>query len=166
MERQEKKYRVESFAPTQQHLTEKGAEAGPAIVATHYYGVHEGNDVEKFVEYADRCEIHVLKEQDGKFTMTEDRKIANKDEGIAWLKSRGYTTANIVKMDYMEYSYNDGTVGLYTIDDFLRSVILYYPSNQHDALEKEFGLQSAEVIRVPYNKYLEQLGRLRSLKLG
>lgn len=166
MERQEKKYRVDSFANTQKRLAEKGAKAGQEIVAIHYYGAHEGNDVEKFVEYADRCEIHILKEKDGRFTMTEHRKIVDKNTGIEWLKSQGYTSANIVRMVYTEYQYKDGTVGLYTIDDFLHSVILYYPPSEHNALENEFGLQDAEVIPVPYNKYLEQLGRLSSIQLS
>ena len=135
------------------------------IVSTHYYGEHKGNDVEKFVEYADRCEIHILQEQDGKFTMTEHRSITNKDEGFSWLKSRGFTTANIVTMAYTEYEYKEGTVGLYVIDDFLSSVILYYSPEKLEAMEKEFELEHAEVISLPYNKYMNTLGKLRTMKL-
>jgi hypothetical protein len=166
MKPQEKKYFVDSFASIQSLLKEKGAKKSEEIISTHYYGQHAGNDVEKFVEYTDRYEIHALKEENGKFTMTEDKQIKGKDEGVVWLKSKGYTTANIVKMDYTEYEYKNGTVGLYVINDFLHSVILYYPSDQHQEMEKEFGLDHAEVITVPYNKYLEKLGRLRSMKLN
>lgn len=166
MKPQEKKYLVDSFTAIQKILNEKGAKKEKEIVSTHYYGQHIGNDVEKFVEYVDRFEVHVLKENDGRFTMTEHRSIADKDEGITWLKGKGYETANIVKMAYVEYVYKNGTVGLYTIDDFLHSVILYYPPEEHESIEKKFGLENAEVITVPYNKYLEQLGRLRSMKLN
>lgn len=165
MKPQEKKYRVSSFANTEQILKKVGAKKVKEIVSTHYYGQHKGNDVEKFVEYADRCEIHVLKEQDGKFTMTEHGSIANKDEGFTWLKTRGFTTAHIVTMAYTEYEYKERTVGLYVIDDFLTSVILCYLPEKLSELEKEFELEHAEVIALPYNKYLDQLGKLRTLKL-
>lgn len=162
MKLQEKKYRVESFTEILKLLKEKGAKKGQRIVSTHYYGQHKNNDVEKFVEYVDRFEIHILKETDGKFTMMEHRQISDKHSGFAWLKTRGFTTANIVKMDYEEYVYKDGKVGLYIIDDFLHSIILYYPSDKHKEMEKEFGLSDIEVIALPYNKYLEKMNRLRS----
>lgn len=166
MKLQEKKYRVGSFTNILKILQDKGAKKIQEVTSTHYYGEHKGNDVEKFVEYVDRCEIHVLKESGGQFTMAEHKPIADKEQGLAWLKSRGFTKANIVKMDYTQYAYKNGTVGLYTIDDFLCSVILDYPHGQHETIEKEFGLQNTEVISVPYNKLLEQMGRLRSMKLN
>lgn len=98
--------------------------------------------------------------------MTEQKQVAGKKQGIDWLKSRGYINADSVKMAYAEYEYKNGTVGLYTIDDLLHSVILYYPPNEHNEMEKEFGLEKAEVIKLPYNKYLEKLGKLRSMKLN
>ncbi len=166
MKHQEKKYRVESFTKILKLLKEKGAKKEKEIISIHYYGQHKGNDVEKFVEYKDRCEIHILKEHDGRFTMTEHAPIKDKDAGFTWLKNKGYSVANIVKMDYTEYAYKDGTVGLYTIDDFLHSVILYFPKDKHEAMEKEFSLDITEVISVPYNKYLAKIGRLRSRKLN
>jgi hypothetical protein len=42
---------------------------------------------------------------------------------------------------------------------------LDFPEGQHEAIEKKLGLGTAEVINVPYNKLLEQIGRLRSMKL-
>ncbi len=165
MKPQEKKYRVESFIEILKLLKEKGAEKQKEITSIHYYGQHEGNDVEKFVEYKDRYEIHILKEHDGRFTMMEHTPIKDKDAGFTWLKNKGYSVVNIVKMDYTEYSYKGGTVGLYIIDDFLRSVILYFPKDKHKKMEKEFGLDSVDVISVPYNKYLAQIGHLRSMRL-
>lgn len=158
----EKKYRVYGFDQIEELLKRAGAKEVKRVNSTHYYGEHEGNDVEKFVVYPDRTEIHVLKESDGKFTLTESKQIAGKEDGLAWLKSRGYKKANIVDMNYGEYAYNNGTVGLYVIDDFLYSVVLSYPVGQHEQVEKDFGLETAEVIRLPYNKYLASLGRLRS----
>lgn len=165
MKLQEKKYLVDSFIDIQRHLNEVGAVPGKKIIATHYYGRHDGNDVEKFVAYDDRCEIHVLKESDGKFTMTEHRPIPNKEAGLAWLTSKGFSDADIVKMAYTEYAYKNGTIGLYVIDDFLHSVILYFLPEEHSIMEQEFGLQNAEVISLPYNKYLKKLGKLRSMTL-
>ena len=165
MKPQEKKYLVNPFTKILKILKEKGAKKRKKIVSTHYYGQHAGNDVEKFVEYVDRYEVHVLKESDGRFTMTEHKPIEDKKAGLVWLKGKGYTNASIIKMAYTEYEYKNGTVGLYTINDFLHYVNLYYPQNQHETIEKEFGLQNAEVITVPYNKYLEKLGRLRLIKL-
>lgn len=162
----EKKFRIESFERIKEFLKNAGAKEVKRVTSTHYYGEHEGNDVEKFVVYPDRTEIHVLKESDGKFALTESKPIAGKEEGFAWLKSRGYTKANIVDMNYTEYAYKNGTVGLYVIDNVLRSVILYYPKEKHEAMEKEFGLETAEVIAVPYNKYLASLSRLRTIVLS
>jgi len=166
MKPQEKKYRVDSFVAIQKLLNKKGARKKKEVVATHYYGHHEGNDVEKFVEYVDRYETHVLKESGGRFTMTEHKQIPDKDIGFSWLKDKGYTKASIVKMVYTEYEHRGGVVGLYTINDFLHSVILYYSSDKHKAVESEFGLQNAEVITIPYNKYLEKLDALQSTNLS
>lgn len=165
MKPQEKKYQVNSFIKILKLLKEKGAKKKQRIISTHYYGQHKSNDVEKFVEYSDHFEIHILKESDGKFTMIEHKSIPDKDSGFKWLKNRGFTMANIVKMDYEEYKYKNGKIGLYTIDDFLHSVILYYPSDKHEAMEKEFGLNNSEVISVPYNKLLKKMNCLRSLKI-
>lgn len=161
----EKKYLVESFDNIRKKLLEIGVKKIRDVTSIHYYGMHDGNDVEKFVAYPDRIEIHILKESDGKFVLTEHRAIADKDQGFLWLKDRGYTMANIVSMDYEEYAYQGGIVGLYVIDGFLYSVILDFDSDQLTIKEKEFGLQNAEIISIPYNKYLEVLGKLRSTEL-
>ena len=68
-------------------------------------------------------------------------------------------------MAYTDYDYRDGVVGLYTINDFLYSVILDYPQGQHEMLAAKFGLQKAELIDVPYNKYLHRIGKLETTNL-
>ena len=162
---QEKKYKVDSFKDILQLLKKKKAVEEKKIVATHYYGEHSSNNVEKFVEYEDRYEIHILEELNGKFTLTEHSKIVNRNAGITWLKKRGFTKASIVKMVYTEYIYGNGIVGLYKINDFLNSVILNYPSSEHSEKEKEFGLTKAEIIKIPYNKCLEKIGHFQSISL-
>src|SRR3989344_6957889 len=150
MELQEKKYQISSFDPILELIKDKSLKKLKEVTSVHYYGKHDGNDVEKVVEYPNRVEVHVFKEKDGKFTPTEEFPLKDSQEGITWLKKRGFKVANIVKMEYVEYTYKNGTVGLYTIDDFHHSVILNLPSGEHEAAEKEFGLQVAEVINVPY----------------
>lgn len=54
MKHQEKKYLADSFTTIQKILKKKGAKKKQEIVSTHYYGQHEGNDVEKFVEYMEQ----------------------------------------------------------------------------------------------------------------
>ncbi|MBI5018668.1 hypothetical protein HZB58_00120 [Candidatus Gottesmanbacteria bacterium] len=165
MKLQEKKYRVDSFSTVLNLLNQKGAKKIKDIVSTHYYGVHQGNDVEKLVEYPDRWEIHVFKETGGKFVNGEQVLVANKAAGLAWLKAKGYEKVNIIKMNYSEYGYKNGVIGLYIINDFLNSIILTYLPNQHKSMEKEFYLENTEIISKPYNKYLEKLNRVESVPL-
>jgi hypothetical protein len=165
MTMQEKKYRVDSFDGTIRLISDNKAAFVKHVVSTHYYGDRVGNDVEKFVTYPDRTEIHILKEHDGTFELTHHEQIEGKAAGLRWLKSLGYTKAAIVDMDYTEYAYAGGTIGLYLIDNVLRSVILTYPVESHRSMEEKFGLSNADVIAVPYNKYLAKDGHLRSLDL-
>lgn len=165
MDHQEKKYRVTSFTKILEVLSAAGATKIREVVSTHYYGQHQGNDIEKFVEYADHYEYHVLKQENGKFTLTEHASLPDKNAGITWLKNKGYNRVNLVKMAYTEYSYKNGLVGLYVIDDSLYSVILDYPSGQHEVIEKDFGLEKAEVLTMPYDQYLAGQGSLRSIEL-
>lgn len=71
MKLEEKKYRVNSFTNILKLLNKKKAKKDKRIISIHYYGQHKSNDIEKFVEYEDRFEIHIWKEQDGRLTMTE-----------------------------------------------------------------------------------------------
>lgn len=165
MKHQEKKYLVDSFTNVQKILNDSGAKKVKEVVSTHYYVEQEGNDVVKLVKYSDRNEIHILKESQGKYSLTENIPVESTEAGLKWLKNKGFKVVNLVKMEYADYEYKNGIVGLYVINDFLQSVILDYVDGQHDAREKEFGLNSSQVINVPYNKLLEQMGRLQSVKL-
>lgn len=164
-ERQEKKYQVETLDPILQIIKEKELQKIRDVHSIHYYGNNEGNDVEKVVVYPDKVEIHVWKNVDGKFTSVEDFKVESEQKGIEWLKSRGFNQANIIKMDYTEYSYEDGVIGLYLIDDFHKSVILTFLPERIPDVEKIFGLENAEVITTPYNKLLDKLGKIRSIEI-
>lgn len=161
----EKKYRVNSFTKILKLLNEKGAKKGQEIVTTHYYTQQESNDVVKLVKFVDRNEIHILKEKQGRYSLKSNIPVLNTDAGLQWLKDKGYKTVNIVKMINTDYEYKNGIVGLYIIDDFLYSVILDFSEGQHEPIEKELGLNSPEVISIPYNKLLEKIGRLRLMNL-
>jgi hypothetical protein len=165
MQPQEKKYRVNSLAPILEIIRQKNLPHIKYVRSTHYYGEHTGNDVEKFVEYPDRIEVHVLKESGGTFTLVDHFPLSSKEEGFAWLKNKGYTTANIITMEYDEYEYDGGLIGTYLIDGFLPSVILYYPGGKHEPVAALFGLTDAPRIDTPYNKYLASLGKLRSVPI-
>jgi len=165
MKYQEKKYLVKTFSRIRDMLESKHATKNSKTVTIHYYAQKEGNDVTKLVEFIDRYEIHILKESHGNFSLTEKIPMASNKAGFRWLKDKGYNTVNVVKMQNTDYGYKGGIIGLYIINDVLHSVILNFPEGQHDAVANEFGLDTAEVITVPYNKYLEQLGRSRSMKL-
>lgn len=162
---QEKKYQVDSFDTILRLIKEINLKKIKEVTSLHYYGKKDSNDVEKFVVYPDRVEVHVFKNVDGNFVSVEDFKIDSEQKGFEWLKSRGFTEANLIKMDYVEYGYKDGTVGLYTIDDFYKSVILYFSPKDHLEVEKLFGLENSEVITIPYNKLMEKMGKLRTIKL-
>ncbi len=166
MKHQEKKYQVDSFAEIERILKKVGAKKGKTVVSTHYYAQQQGNNVVKSVEYANRNEIHILKESKGKFTLREKIQLENTQTGLRWLQNKGYTAVDLVKMENTDYEYKGGVVGLYIIDDFLHSVILDFPHRQCMMVEKELSLETTKVISVSYNKLLEQIGRLRSMKLN
>ena len=165
MKHQEKKYRVDSFTKIQKVLDESDVKNGKKTATTHYYAPKKSNDVVKVVEYNDRSEIHILGESKGKYTLKEIIPVDNTTAGLRWLKDKGYKEVNVLKMVNTDYEYRNGLVGLYIIDDFLHSVILDFPAGQHESVEKEFGLDNAEVISIPYNKYLEKIVKLQTIKL-
>lgn len=166
MKNQEKKYKVESFEEILRLLTKKGAKKGEEKTSLHYYAEHEGNDVIKLVSKPNKNEIHILEETNGKFDLVDSIPVDSVEAGLTWLKNRGYKKVGKVKMVNINYEYNNGEVGLYIINDWLYSVILDYPAGEHEVVEKEFNLESAEQIDVPYNKYLEQKGKLQKISLG
>jgi len=165
MKHQEKKYQVKSFDQVKKVLDRLGVKKSGEVVTNHYYGQHEGNDVTKLVEYKDKNAIHILKEKDGKFDLVESIPVESVKAGLKWLRDKGYKVVNLVKMANVDYEYKGGQVRLYTIDDWLKSVILDYPEGEHKTIAQEFRLEIAEVIKIPYNKQLEEVGKLRSKKL-
>ena len=166
MKYQEKKYLVESFSLILELLNKKRAIKGEEVINTHYYTFQKSNDVVKLVEFADKNEIHILKESQGKYTLTENIPVSNLGEGLKWLKNKGYKSVSVVKMAYTDYDYKGGIVGLYLINDFLYSVILDFPDGMHEIMEKEFGLDKSKVINIPYNKLPEKMDRLSTVPLG
>lgn len=161
----EKKYRVNSFTKILNLLNKNKAKKKQEIVTVHYYAQQESNNVVKLVKYIDKNEIHILEEFQGKFSLKQNIPVSNTDAGLQWLKNKGYKTVTVIKITHTNYEYKNGIVGLYLIDNFLHSVILEYPQGQHEMIEKEFGLQTAEVISTPYNRLLLKMGHLHLMDL-
>jgi hypothetical protein len=161
MKHQEKKFLVASFDDIKKWLNQVGANRLETANSTHYYAQVDGNDVVKLVDHDGRCEIHSLKESDGKFTLTDRIPVSDVSAGLAWLRDKGYKSCTKVKIIHTDYEYSGGLVGLYIVNDFLYSVILDFPADKHAPMEKQFGLEHAEQITIPYNKILENMGKIK-----
>jgi len=155
MQHQEQKYLVGSFDEVQAALQQVEAVAALPIMSTHYYAQQPGNDVIKLVVKENACEIHELKENNGNFKLVNNAPVRDRKAGIQWLIEHGFDNVSIVTMQHTDYRYKDGIVGLYVINDTLKSVILDFPEGEHDAVAEELGITSAKLIQQPYNKYLE-----------
>lgn len=166
MDRQEKKFLVSSLDSTRSTLTALGAAEIAHVVSTHYYGKPEKLVTEKLVVYPDHCEIHIIKRSDGTITLSDPVPMKSKDAGLSWLKAHGYTACDVVVMDYAEYTYKDGTVGLYCINGVLNSVILSYPEQSYEQVIQELGLHDAPEIEMLFNEYLNKLGKLQTISLS
>lgn len=103
----------------------------------------------------EKCEVHIFKEQNGTFSLTNTVKVKDKNDGILWLKKNGFQEIMHIKMEHDDYEYEDGIVGLYIINDRLRSVILDYKPKKLQKMNKLFNLDKAETISQPYNQYLK-----------
>ena len=103
----------------------------------------------------------MLKESDGKFTLADRIPMSDVSAGLRWLRDKGYESCTTIKITHTDYEYNVGLIGLYIINDLLYSVILDFPGNKHLAMEKQFGLEEAEQITIPYNKILENMGKIK-----
>ncbi len=165
MKYQEKKYLVDSFTHIQNLLKNAGSLPEPEVITTHYYARHPSKDVVKLVQFADKNEIHLLRESRGKFILTQRFPVPTKEAGLHWLKQKGYRTVSLVKMADTDYAYRNGIVGLYILNDEIRSVILDFPDGEHETIAKELELDSARAIDVPYNTLLEQMGKLHSIPM-
>jgi adenylate cyclase class IV len=162
---QEKKYRVDSFDRVLRKLHDAGAKSEKENKSEHYYTHQSNNDVIKLVVHGDKAEIHKLKERNGKFDLDETIPLKDTQAGFGWLRQQGYKTLDVVRMAHQAYDYKGGIVRLYTINDFLYSVILDYPQGQHETVAAELGLQKTERIDVPYNTYLHRIGELEAINL-
>jgi hypothetical protein len=165
MKHQEKKYQIGDFAGMERQLKALGAVRENEMTTVHYYARRKDSNVTKLVEYADHCQIHELQESGGKFTLTERIPIKSRQAGLQWLKDKGFKAVDIVKMVNTDYNYQDGIVGLYIINDFLQSVILDFPEQLQAKMEAELDLKSAPKIDIPYNKYLQEIGKLEYVDL-
>ena len=165
MKHVEKKYHVNDFDEVKTKLDELGAKLSKTTTSTHYYAQLGSNDVTKLVVYSDRSVVHILKESNGTFTLTDSIPVNSTEEGLRWMKDHGYAIVGVVKMRYSNYEFQDGIVGLYTINDSLLSIILDFTEDQHNEMEQTFELANAEVIEVPYNKYLDQVDKLEAMEL-
>lgn len=152
----ERKYKVDSFDEIVQKLSELDVTQLPTSESHHYYAKQDSLDVVKLVVSLDQSEIHVLKEEDGAFTLTDRIPVKDKDAGITWLKDHGFNDITHIKMVHSDHAYDGGIVGLYVINDKLKSVILDYPLEKQAGMARLFGLEKAEVIEQPYNLYLHQ----------
>lgn len=161
MKHQEKKFLVTSFDNIKKRLNQVGVNRLKTADSTHYYAQVDGNDVVKLVDHEDQCEIHLLEESDGKFILTDRIPISDVSVGLRWLRDKGYESCTTVKITHTDYEYNGGLIGLYIINDLLYSVILDFPAEQHEAMEKQFGLENADQITIPYNKILENMGKIK-----
>jgi len=157
MKHEEKKYEVKDFADILQKLKSLGIKEDRHATATHYYAKQSGNDVIKLVHGANKDEIHLLKESAGKFQLTGSIPVENVKDGLKWLKDKGYDDIQEIKMEHSDYPFEGGIVGLYLVNDTLHAVILDYPPDQHEAIEKKLDLESSQVIDEPFNKYIERI---------
>lgn len=135
-------------------------------VSTHYYAPLTTNDVVKLTQHADKFEIHILQENNGNFILKQSIAVANKNQGLLWLINRGYKQVEIVKMECDSYSYKDGFVGLYTLNDTEKSLILDFPLKRYSELEKEFKLSVNQQLTIPYNAYLKKIGKLQTVDIA
>jgi hypothetical protein len=165
MKHQERKYKVNSFAGVIEKLNALGADKSTNTSSVHYYAEQAGDDVVKLVEYATGYEIHCLEAVNGNFILRDKIPVSGKEAGLKWLKDKGFKRVGVVTMDYTDYTYQGDIIGLYTLNDSLLSVILDFPEDAQQTVAQALGLEHAETIAVPYNKYLEHLNKLKLIEL-
>jgi|GEM_PF-778712 hypothetical protein len=165
MKHAEIKFEVDSFKHVEDTLQKLGAKKGTLTVLINYYARQDSKDVVKLVHYPDRDEINILVESNGTFLLKDRIAVDSTEAGLEWLKNKGYSLVDVVEMHCTEYEYADGTIGLYLINGWLHSVILDFPSEEHEDMKERFDLTRAQEITIPYNLYLERAGKVQSLTL-
>lgn len=159
----EKKYRVNSFTPILDKIYELGAIPTIEVSSQHYYAPLDTDDTLKMIDYGDKIEIHNLSTKNGLHTLDEVIAIRSIKDGLKWFEAKGFKTLEVLDMNDKEFSYKDGGFALYTINNNIYSVIIAYPENKLSEIETILGLQAAEIITIPYNKYMRQKGMVRTI---
>lgn len=136
------------------------------ICSTHYYAHLDTDGTLKMIDYRDRVEIHKVHTKNGLHSIDEEIKIASVEAGFQWFKEQGFNELDVLEMRDREFAYLDGGFALYTVEQDVLSIILGYAESKVPEIEKLFGLEDAEEILIPYNKYIAQVGKLRTIKLN
>jgi hypothetical protein len=161
----EKKYRVDTFTPIRGTITRLGATPTVTLESSHYYAPLTTDDTIKMIDYGDKIEIHSLSTKNGLHSLNTVIPISTLEEGYAWFRKKGFKTLEVLNMHDEEYAYEDGGFALYTINHSVFSVILGYTAELLPMMEAEFELGNAEVIKVPYNKYMAAIGEVSTVIL-
>jgi hypothetical protein len=74
---------------------------------------------------------------------------------VNWLKAHNFNTVQVVKMAHDDYEFQGGIVGLYTINDWLKSVILEYPIGEHEHIQNQLGMIEAVKLELPTTNILK-----------
>lgn len=155
MAKLEKKFRVAAFDSVIEKLEEIGATPSEGKTATHYYAPMSGTTVTKLVDEPDGVRITQLEDHGGTFEFTQNTEVDSVESGLNWLAENGFTDLKKVEMESAEYQLDQGTVGLYTINQGkLLSVILYFEPEKHQEITSLLGLENAERIEVPYSQFV------------
>jgi len=159
----EKKFRVSTFEPILAYIQQCHIPSTLEVRTTHYYAQLPTEDTLKIINYGDRVEIHRLTTTHGLHSLDEVIPLQSVEDGLQWFHARGYDKLDVLAMHDREFEFKGGGFALYTINNTVCSIILGYPEEDLASMEQALGLQSAEVISVPYNKYLAQLGMVQTI---
>ncbi len=157
MQHQETKYLVDSFLPFIDFFAAHNINPQEPKTTHHYYGRQPGPGVTKLVDYGDHQEIHILSEKDGQFKLSSALPIASVELGLEWLRQHGFTSIDHIQMTATDYAYKQGRVRLYLLNNEVHSIILDYPVGQELEVAVELGLTEQQLLRVPYNVYLQNI---------
>lgn len=153
MTKLEKKFRLETFDQLLALLDEKHIPLSKDSHATHYYAPMRDSVVTKIVEDDEGIRITQLKDIDGTFEFIKREYVSSHDGAVDWMHSRGFSDLKRVAMHSRIFEYHGGHIELIDINNgSLLSVVLYFEPNKHERMTKEFGLENAELIEVPYSQ--------------
>lgn len=150
----EKKFLVESLDSVLDKLQQLGAKASPGVSSHHTYADTEGPEIVKMVESGGNIWVHEMADRGGTFELVKTTPVDSKEAGLELLNLLKPTNIQTLKIDYINYYLENATIGLYTLNDSIYSVIIYSDPNYHDKLAKKLGLNNVETIEVPFNHLL------------